>query len=326
MEYFELVISQIIIFVIYAGVGVIAVKTGVLQEKSLDVVSKLVIKITLPVMLFHNTITGVTAEEFLDTTSMMLWTVVMYVTLFGVSWLLKKIFRLKGNVGSVYQANTMFGNIGFMGIPVLVAFFPKYGMLYAVMFSVVDQLVLWTVGVSLTTPESKKIQKQSGTNGTGQQMSVVKSTIKKLINPATVAIILSVIGVFLGIELPAEVDTALSKVGAITSPLAMIYIGALFCYTDMLGSLKKIEFYGTVLVKMILYPIAFYWFMGLFEGLNPEIRLAMTMLSAMPGMTSIAMLAKSQGSEGEYSAGGVFVTTLCSIVTLPLVCYVTALF
>lgn len=338
MEYFELVISQIIIFVIYAGIGVIAVKTGVLQEKSLDVVSKLVIKITLPVMLFHNTITGVTAEEFLETTSVMLWTVVMYVTLFGVSWLLKKVFRLKGDIGSVYQANTMFGNIGFMGIPVLLAFFPKYGMLYAVMFTVVDQLVLWTIGVHLTTPESKKqippIKSGSGEISTekrnteevqSKKSSAVVGTIKKLINPATVAILLAVIGVFAGIKLPSELDVALSKVGAITSPLAMIYIGALFCYTDMLGSLKKIEFYGTVLVKMLLYPIAFYWFMGLFEGLNSEIRLAMTMLSAMPGMTSIAMLAKSQGSEGEYSAGGVFVTTLCSIVTLPAVCYITAL-
>lgn len=323
MEYFELVISQIIIFVIYAGVGVIAVKTGILQEKSLDVVSKLVIKITLPVMLFHNTITGVTAAEFLDTTSVMLWTVVMYITLFALSMFLKKLFRLKGDIGSVYQANTMFGNIGFMGIPVLLAFFPKYGMLYAVMFTVVDQLVLWTIGVSLTTPENKKMQTQS--EDAPKKLSVIMATIKKLINPATVAIILSVIGVFMGIELPVELDTALSKIGAITSPMAMIYIGALFCYTDMLGSLKKIEFYGTVIFKMILYPIAFYWFMGLFEGLNPEIRLAMTMLSAMPGMTSIAMLAKSQGSEGEYSAGGVFVTTLCSIVTLPLVCYVTAL-
>ena len=53
--------------------------------------------------------------------------------------------------------------------------------------------------------------------------------------------------------------------------------------------------------------------------------LAMTVLSALPTMTSIAMLAKSQKSEGEYSAGGIFVTTLCSIVTLPMVCYITAL-
>lgn len=325
MEYFELVISQIIIFVIYAGIGVIAVKTGVLQEKSLDVISKLVIKITLPIMLFHNTITGVTAEEFVDNISILLWTAFLFATLFGLGFLLKKVFRLKGDIGNVYNANTMFGNIGFMGIPVLVSFFPEHGLLYVVLFTVVDHLVLWTVGVYLTTPESKRIQKQTDENVSNKKATSITNTIKKLINPAMVAIILSVIGVFAGVELPSEVDVALSKVGAITSPLAMIYIGALFCYTDMLGSLKKIEFYGTVLMKMVLYPIALYWFMGLFEGVNPEIRLAMTMLSAMPGMTSIAMIAKSQGSEGEYSAGGVFVTTLCSIVTLPLVCYITAL-
>lgn len=249
MEYFELVISQIIIFVIYAAIGVIAVKTRIINEAGLDVISRLVIKMTLPIMIFHNTIIGATVEQFIDTTSILWLTVVMYGSMFVVSFALKKLFRLTGNRGKVFHANTMFGNIGFMGIPLLAAFFPEKGMLYI----------------------------------------------------------------------------ALGKVGGITSPLAMIYLGALFCYTDMKGSLKQIEFYGTVLVKMILYPIAFYLFMGLFPSIDPDILLAMTVLSALPTMTSIAMLAKSQKSEGEYSAGGIFVTTLCSVVTLPLVCYITAL-
>lgn len=191
--------------------------------------------------------------------------------------------------------------------------------LYIALFTVVDQMVLWTVGVQLTLPESTNEKK------VGIDKAFVRQTIGKMVNPATVAITLAVVGIFAGIQLPGELDIALGKVGGITSPLAMIYLGALFCYTDMKGSLKQLEFYGTVLVKMIVYPILFYWFMGLFPSVDSDIRLAMTMLSAMPTMTSIAMLAKSQKSEGEYSAGGIFVTTLCSIVTLPLVCYITAL-
>ncbi|MGN0154231.1 MAG: AEC family transporter [Lachnospiraceae bacterium] len=319
MEYFELVISQIIIFVIYAAIGVVAVKTRILNEEGLDVISRLVIKTTLPIMIFHNTITGATVEQFMDTTSILWLTAVMYGSMFVVSFALKKLFRLKGSRGKVFHANTMFGNIGFMGIPLLAAFFPEKGMLYIALFTVVDQMVLWTVGVQLTLPEENNGKK------VGMDKAFVKQTIRKMINPATVAITLAVLGIFAGVKLPEELDIALGKVGGITSPLAMIYLGALFCYTDMKESLKQMEFYGTVLVKMILYPIAFYLFMGLFPSIDPDIRLAMTVLSALPTMTSIAMLAKSQKSEGEYSAGGIFVTTLCSIVTLPLVCYITAL-
>lgn len=320
MEYFHIVISQIVIFVIYALIGVAAVKTNILNEGGLDVISRLVIKITLPVMIFHNTITGADVEQFMNTMSVIILTAFMYATMYVVSFGLKKLFRLQGDRGKVFHANTMFGNIGFMGIPIMAAFFPENGMLYIALFTVVDQLVLWTVGVQLTLPGGRDKDSIEG-----EQESFFMQTVKKLVNPATVAITLAVIGIFTGIKLPYELDTALGKVGGITSPLAMIYIGALFCYTDIKGSLKQKEFYGTVLVKMILYPIAFYMMMGLFSWVSRDVRLAMTMLSALPTMTSIAMLAKSQKSEGEYSAGGVFVTTLCSIVTLPVVCYVMAM-
>lgn len=318
MEYFDIVISQIITFIIYALIGVIAVKTKVLKEEGLDVISKLIIKITLPVMIFHNTIAGTTVEQFMDTISIILWTFVMYGALFVLSVVLRKLFRLQGNKGRVFQANTMFGNIGFMGIPLVAALFPEQGMLYMALFTVADQMVLWTAGVALTTPEEamKDVDKKA----------YIKQTLKKFINPAVVAITLSVVFVFLQIKLPTEFDIALSKVGAITSPLAMIYIGALFCFTDMLGSLKRLEYYGQVIIKMIIFPVLFYWLMGFVPNMNPDIRITMTVITALPSMTTIAMLAKSQKSEGEYSAGGIFVTTLCSIVTIPLVCYLTTLF
>lgn len=320
MEYFHIVTSQIIIFVIYALIGVVAVKTNLLNEEGLDVISRLVIKITLPIMIFHNTITGADVEQFMNTMSVIILTAFMYGTMYIVSFGVKKLFRLQGDRGKVFHANTMFGNIGFMGIPIMAAFFPENGMLYIALFTVVDQLVLWTVGVQLTLPEGRDKDSHGG-----EKKSFFVQTVKKLVNPATVAITLAVIGIFAEIQLPYELDTALGKIGGITSPLAMIYIGALFCYTDIKGSLKQKEFYGTVLVKMVLYPIGFYMVMGLFSWVNPDVRLAMTILSALPTMTSIAMLAKSQKSEGEYSAGGVFVTTLCSIVTLPAVCYILAL-
>ena len=47
----------------------------------------------------------------------------------------------------------------------------------------------------------------------------------------------------------------------------------------------------------------------------------MSVLSALPTMTSVTMLAQIQKSADEYSAGMIFVTTLFSSVTLPLVCF-----
>ena len=74
-------------------------------------------------------------------------------------------------------------------------------------------------------------------------------------------------------------------------------------------------------MKMILFPVIFYLLLGFFQT-PEEIRLTMSLLGAMPAMSSVVMMAKASGSEGDYAMGGVFVTTLCSIVTIPAVCWI----
>lgn len=308
MEYFTIVLNQIFIFIIYAMIGVIAVKAKVLNKDGLNAISRFITKISLPLMIFTNTLNGATREQFLSDWKVILLTLVMYFLAYLTAAVLARIFPLKGNEKNVYTACTMFGNVGFMGIPLITALFPERGMLYIALFTVADQLVLWTVGLSLTSPVEN-----------GEKLSAAKS-FKKMINPASAGILLAVIGVFLGVHLPETLNTALVKTGAVTTPMAMIYLGGLFCYTNIPAYIKKPEFYGSVAVKMCIFPILFYKVISLIPGVGHEIAMTMGVLSAMPTMTTIAMLAQLQKSAGEYAAGSVFVTTLFSIVTIPVLC------
>lgn len=311
MEYFQIIFNQIFIFAIYIVTGMIAVKTAVICQKDLQIISNIIIKITMPIMLFRNTLHGATKEQFIHTMPFLVLAAVMFLCLYMIFLGMAKLFRLKGDMAKVYRATSMFGNVGFMGIPIIAALFPEEGMLYIALFTVVDQLLLWTLGVQLTMP------------GTGESSFAEKiQKAKKMLNPSTAAIILAMIGVVAGIILPSGIDTALEKVGNITSPLALIYLGGLFCFTNMKDSIKRKEFYGTVLVKMLLFPFCFYQIAGAFPGIDAHMRLAITVLSAMPSMSSVAMLAEAQNSEGSYSACEVFLTTLCCVVTLPVLCLI----
>ena len=89
--------------------------------------------------------------------------------------------------------------------------FPENGILYASVFMLIDQFMLWTLGVKLTSP--------TGEGG---------FKLKKMINPATVAIVLAIVLKFTGIRIPILLDTAFSKIGSTASPLAMIYVGGIF--------------------------------------------------------------------------------------------------
>lgn len=307
MSYFSLVLSQIIGFVIYLLIGMVAVRMHVLDSRSLGVFSQFITKVSMPLLLFTNTLNGATRQQFISALPILAISLLMYFLLYLLCRFLARLFGLKGNENHVYRACSMFGNIGFMGIPIIAALFPEQGMLYIALFTVIDQLLLWTLGVNLTAPVDRE-----------NTMSVI-SRLMKMINPATIAIILSILGIFIGLHLPEPINAALTKAGLLTPPMALIYLGGLFCYIDIPQYIRKKEIYGAVAVKMCLFPLVFYEICR-FLQVPHDITLTMSILTALPSMAVIVMLAQNQHSDGNYAAGMLLVTTLCSIITIPLVC------
>lgn len=308
MNYFSIVLEQIEIFVVYMLIGIFAVKMHFLDREKLGVLSSCITKILLPLLIFTNTINGTTREQFLSSAVIILIAAVLYLVLYAVVTVLAKLLRLDFKHESIYRACTMFGNCGFMGIPIVTALYPEQGGLYIAMYTVIDQLALWTVGMNLTAPVDRE-----------KKLSA-SQRFRKMINPATVVILAGVFVVLTGIKLPLIVVTALSKTGAAASPLAMIYLGGVFCYIKIVDYLKLKEIYATVVVKMLLLPILVYTVLCRIPAVEQNVAVTIGVLCALPTMSSVAMIAESQHSDSDYASGFIFVTTLISIITLPIVC------
>lgn len=306
MNYFDIVLQQIEIFIVYSCIGVLAVKCHVINRQNLNFLSKLITKIVLPLLIFTNIINGTTREDFLSSLSILLIAILMYFTFYCVGLGLANGLRLEGETKKVYRDCVLFGNCGFMGIPIAMALFSQRGAMYIAIYSVIDQLALWTVGTQILSSDHSK--KKSGLE-----------TIKKMINPATVAIFLGIIILLSGIQLPESINTALTKTGAAATPLAMIYLGGMFCFIQLKDYLKKKEVYALILVKMIVLPIIMITILR-HVPISSEIAVTLSVVCGLPVMTSIAMIAEAQGSDSAYASGIIFITTLFSMVTLPLIC------
>lgn len=306
MEQFFIVLNQIGIFLILIIFGILAVKFGILDEHSLGSVSKLVMRMALPAYIFINTAEGATRQGLAESLLVIPLAIALYLMLFLLSLLLEKVFHLKGNRSHVFRAIVMFGNVGFMGIPLVVELYPDTALLYISLFTILDQGLFWTYGVSLTKPVSEQKEKISLKN------------LKKLLSPALVAIVGATVLVLLNIHLPKILTTTLSKLGTASMPLSLLYIGGMLSMTDVRKVLRCGELYAEIGLKMLVLPIVFFLVMKLCQ-VPTDMAGTMTFLTGLPAINMVAMLSKNNGSDGDYAVCAVMMTTLACLVTLPLV-------
>ena len=168
--------------------GVVAVKCNILDEHSLGNVSKVIMRMALPAYIFINTAEGATRAGLAASLMVIPLAVVLYLMLFLLSLALEKLFHLKGNRSHVFRAIVMFGNVGFMGIPLVVELYPDTALLYISLFTILDQVLFWTYGVALTRPVAEQGAQKRGFS---------PAVLKNLLSPALIAILLATVLVLL---------------------------------------------------------------------------------------------------------------------------------
>ncbi len=119
MSTFWILLEQMELFVIYILAGVILVKSGLFNRESLQSISKFVLRMGLPLLIFTNIINGVEREILLHSGSVLMSAFLFYVAMFFLSMGIAGLFHVKGKRAQIYQTMSMFGNIGFMGMSVM---------------------------------------------------------------------------------------------------------------------------------------------------------------------------------------------------------------
>ncbi len=290
------------IFFLVLLVGFVAGKAGIIKKEYLPNLAQIITKILLPVLFFHGAIQSVTVEKLVDNTVILIFAAVLYVVLAVVLFALAKIMRLKGDRDRVFTFCFMFGNTGFVGVPLLIALFPDTGLLYMILFTVVDQLVFWTFGVWLATARD----------------CTRKFSIKSFVTPNIIAIVLAFVFIFAEIPLPDVVLDTLGTLSNATSAMCMMYLGAMVCFSRWSHVIKCKELYVGIIVKMIVIPVIGGHLLMLL-GLPNDMMVSMVAIMALPVMTVVPIVASMYGHEGEYAAGMTVITLVVSVVSIPLV-------
>jgi predicted permease len=305
-----IIISQIFILAVVVLIGVIAAWVKVLTVTAKDMLSKIIFNISLPLMLFTNFL-KLEATPKLLANSFIVLSVSGFVILFMLlaGWVMTRIFKIKGREAAVFKAHSMFGNTIFLGFPLITALFGVEGLLYASMFQLVSNLIMWTVGVVVLT------------HGDGKSW---KKSIARVLNPNTVATLSGLLFFILSIKLPPLLVKPLSELGSANTWLSMLYIGAMLVLADVSGLLGRKSLYIISINRLIVVPaILIFLFAAIsgISGLSADKMVASVIIleASMPCMASVVIMAKELGADDHQAVGNVFVSTIISILTLPVV-------
>lgn len=214
----------------------------------------------------------------------------------------------KADKRGVYQMLLMFGNITFMGFPVVQAMYGEQAIFYINILNILFAVFIFTYGVGLL--------KENGPGGR------FRLRVKDLFSPGAISGYLSLAIYFFRIPVPSLLVNAMGFVGGVTTPLSMIVIGSIIAEFPFKALFSQVRLFGLAAVKLLVFPLLGFLVASLvFE--DPMLVGIVTVSLGMPSASLCVMVCKQYGSDtqAETAALGVFITTVLSIVTIPLVIF-----
>lgn len=290
------VIGQMVVLFSYIILGYIANKTKVLNQSANAIFSGFLLKIALPATILNSSF----GQTDLDKT-VIIPTALMATAVFIIIPLVSRGFAKRFKWDSTYELMLNYSNLGFMGFPLVESLYGKDSLFYAAIFMMVFNLHIFTVGV--ITIQGK---------GGGR-----KQTLQKLLSPGILSAVIAFAYVLFPVPLPDTVKTIVAGVGNCTTPLAMMVIGSQLAGVSILEILKQRQLYVMALLKLIVYPVLIYvlFVLCLGKGIRTEIA---AVLTGLPVAGNVTMLCSEYNGDVKLAAQGTCITTLLSLLTIPL--------
>ena len=301
----KVVIGQMIVLFALMGLGFLLYRVNILDLNTNSKLTSLVLSVTTPCMVLNSVLCTKKYSDPQTIFAILGIAVVTYIVTPFVGILINKLLRVPTNQTGLYVFMTVFSNIGFIGYPIMKAIFGNDSVFHTSLFGMVFNIMLFTLGVYLI--------------GIGQQGNN-KLNLKNLITPGVICSFLALILYLLHIRAPQIVTDFTSMVGDMTTPLAMIIIGVTLGAMNIREVFNELRVYIYTIIKQLILPAITYPIIVFLIKDNYLRGLTLVMLS-MPVGSSAVLFTNKYGGDSELAAKTIFMTTLISVFTIPLVVY-----
>lgn len=299
---FATILFQNVILLVYILLGLLMAKKDWLEKEAQGTFSVLITNFALPCAVFNSFQIAYSKEILQVILRSLGLALVFFTALYLLSVAFAKVFRIPAELRSNWIGCSTFSSVLFMGIPIVDALFGELGLVILISFNTIGNLFLFGLGESIFAGK------------------VLVSPRKILTTPAIIAAVLGFLCFIFQITVPQVVSTPIQAIAGFTTPLAMMINGALLSRTLSLKLFTKVSIVQFCLVRLLLIPIALILFFKLFvkDALLLQI---VSLVSCMPSGAVNSVFAEKYSGQGKVASEFIIVSTLLSIVTIPLVFY-----
>lgn len=298
----EILTSLVMIFLLIIP-GIIFRKKDIISAAQSDGISSLAVNITWPCLVVDAMQMDFSAAVLKDSGYMMAAAMVVFAMTAVVTLVLSKLLRLDNSKRYITAFMLLFGNTGFIGIPVIRALYGAEAVFFAAILEMVNDVVIFTIGMML-------IQMSAGAK--------LRFEPKLFLNPGLIGVIVGLLLFLLDIRLPEVIGGAVEMVGDATTPLTMFLIGYQLGGLKAKEILKDASIYVISFTKLLIVPVLALIVLRVAVGDFSLLEKVLIMSFAMPAGSVSVIFSQQYRGETAFATKTVLLSTLFSIVTIPV--------
>ena len=303
------VAEQVLIIFLLIGIGIAARKTNIVTPEATRIFSNLLITIIMPAMLIDACIRPFHREDM----TALGFGLILALAFHILNIVIATLF-IRPREGSDYRVERMgaiYSNCGFMTFPILQATLGDIGVFYGIAYVAVSGVFSWTHGWF---------------NLTGERLNLKRM----FLNPGVIAICIGLPLYFTQLPLPTVITDTISMLGNVNTPLAMIITGIFLAEVDFRQLFSDFTVFRPVLVRILIAPAVMLLILfvtgasGLFPAAG-DVIFAHIVPAACPSAAFTILLVSRLNMNSAHSAKIIAVSTLFSVITVPLFAYLASL-
>lgn len=296
---FFTVFFQMLALLLMIGAGYYVTQKGMLDEHTNNQMSDMIVNIFNPMLVLASAANSV-GQISMDAMKLAgLIAVLMFLAFILAGMVLSPLFEKDREQRKIFQLMFVFSNVGFIGIPVISSIFGTEYVVYVSEFMLVYTLVFYTYGIALMDGRFSK------------------ESLRAMINPGTVSGILAMAVIIFGIQLPEFLKTAVTYLGNVTSPMALVAVGFALAQSDRKKIFGQPRLYLFSIVKLFVLPLALLPLLRMAVP-DKELQAVCMVMFGMPVGNMPLILGNQRGLDVSSCSAAIILSTVLCVLTVPL--------